>query len=158
LTILCAVRASAQEEVRVSPGTSFSGGASFGGPIGASVMAEILYGPGADVRDEGEGVRGRVGGLFQAHAGSGGGKLSLGVGGRARIHTDDFKGPVTVGLKVSAARTWREPVGTAERLTYIGPELDFSVMRVAVSVGTLWRIDGAAGKRVLFSWGVGIRP
>jgi len=157
LVILPAAMASAQQEVTISPGTSLSGGASFGGPLGASVMGEVLWGLGADVREDGERVRGRAGVLFQLHAGSGGGKLSVGLGGRARIDSDDLKGAVTAGLKVSVARTWGSPVGTAENLTYLGPELDLSVMRVALSLGALWRVDGSGGKGVLFSWGLGFR-
>jgi hypothetical protein len=95
--------------------------------------------------------------LFQLHAGSGGGKLSLGLGARARLDSDDLKGAVSAGLKVSVARTWGDPLGTAEGLTYLGPELDLSVLRAALSFGALWRVDGAGGKGVLFTWGLGFR-
>ena len=68
-----------------------------------------------------------------------------------------MNGAFTAGLKVSVARTWGDPLGTAEGLTYLGPELDLSVMRVALSLGALWRVDGTGGKGVLFTWGVGFR-
>jgi hypothetical protein len=157
LLALAAPPARPQEQVYVSPGVSFSPGAGFSGPIGASLMAELMYGLGADVKDDGEHVRGRVGGLLQLHGGSGGGKLGLGVGARARVKSNELSGVFSVGLLVSVAHTWADPVGTARGLTYLGPEIDLSVMHVGLSMGTLWRIDGNGGKSFLFSWGVGAR-
>lgn len=77
---------------------ALTGGAGFGGPLGAAVTGELVYGAGADVRDEGERVRGVAGLLVQVHAGSGGGKLSLGVGGRARIDSEDSAKHVSLSL------------------------------------------------------------
>jgi hypothetical protein len=136
---------------------ALAGGAGFGGPLGAAVTGELIYGLGADVRDEGERVSGVAGLLVQVHAGSGGGKLSLGVGGRARVHSEDFKGPLAAGLKLSLARTWGSPVGTQAGLTYLGPEVDLSAMHVSLTLGPLFRVAGAGGGAVLFSWGVGVR-
>lgn len=136
---------------------ALSGGAGYGGPLGAAAMGELLYGARADVRDEDERVRAWAGLLVQAHAGSGGGKLSLGVGGRARVDSEDFRGDVGAGLKLSLARTWGSPAGTASGLTYLGPELDLSAMRVGVSLGPLFRVGGDGGPAVLFSWGIGVR-
>ena len=136
---------------------ALAGGAGFGGPLGAAVTGELVYGPGADVRDDGERVRGVAGLLVQVHAGSGGGKVSLGVGGRARVDTEDFKGPLAAGLKLSLARTWGSPVGTRSGLTYLGPELDLSIKHVSLSLGPLFRVGGAGGGAVLFSWGLGVR-
>lgn len=148
--VLPAAIAGAQER-------ALAGGAGFGGPLGATVTGELVYGPGADVRDDGERVRGVAGLLVQVQAGSGGGKLSLGVGGRARIDSEDFKGPLAAGLKLSLARTWGSPVGTRPGLTYVGPELDLSAMHVSVTVGPLFRVAGAGGDAVLLSWGLGVR-
>ena len=95
--------------------------------------------------------------VLDAEAGSGGGKLSLGVGANARVQSDDFHGTVGVGLKASLARTWGSPVGTEPGLTYLGPELDLYVLRFGVALGVLWRVSGSGGSSALFTWGVGIR-
>jgi len=120
-------------------------------------MGELLYGLRADVREDAERVRGVAGLLVQVHAASGGAKLSLGVGGRARVDSEDFRGSLAAGLKLSLARTWGSPVGTRSGLTYLGPELDLSAMHVGLSLGPLVRVGGAVGPAVLFSWGVGVR-
>lgn len=152
LTLLAGVAAA--EERAVAGG----GGAGFGGPLGAAATGELIYGLRADVRDDGDRVRGVAGLLVQVAAGSGGGKLSLGVGGRGRVEAEDFKGSLGAGLKVSLARTWGSPVGTASGLTYLGPELDLSAMHVALTLGPLFRVGGgASGGAVLFSWGLGFR-
>ena len=52
LAILPVATTTAQEEIYVSPGTSWAGGASFGGPLGASVMGEMLMGLDADIRED----------------------------------------------------------------------------------------------------------
>lgn len=136
---------------------ALAGGAGFGGPLGAAVTGELVYGLKADGRDEGERVRGVAGLLVQVHAGSGGGKLSLGVGGRARVDSEDLQGALAAGLKLSLARTWGSPVGTQSGLTYLGSELDLSAMHVSLNLGPLFRVAGAGGGAVLFSWGVGVR-
>jgi hypothetical protein len=151
ILILPAGVAAAQER-------ALAGGAGFGGPLGAAVTGELIYGPRADVREDGERVRGRAGLLVQVQAGSGGGKLSLGVGGRARVESEDFKGTLAAGLKLSMARTWGSPVGTGSGLYYLGPELDLSAMHVALTLGPLFRVGGGgSGGAVLFSWGLGFR-
>ena len=93
--------------------------------------------------------------LVQAEAGSGGGKLSLGVGARAHVDEEDFRGTVGVGLRASLVRTWGSPIGAEPDLTYLGPELDLSVLRINLSLGVLWRVSGNTGSSALFSWGLG---
>lgn len=136
---------------------ALAGGVGYGGPLGAAVTGELLHGLRVDVSEEGERVRGRAGLLVQLHAGSGGGKLSVGVGGRAGVESDDFTGAVAAGLKLSLARTWGSPVGTRPGLTYLGPELDVSAMRVGLTLGPLFRVGGAGGPAVLFALGLGVR-
>lgn len=153
-----------ESEVTLDKGTQVAAGIGLGGPIGAAASLRILHGLGADVRDS----DGRVkvvcalpiphcaqGFLLQADAGSGGGKLSLGLGARARVDEEDFHGTVGVGLRASLVRTWGSPIGTEPGLTYLGPELELSVVRVNLSLGVLWRMSGHAGASALFSWGVG---
>ena len=154
----------AETEVTLDKGTHVAGGIGFSGPIGAAASLRILHGLAADVRDD----EGRVkavcavpiphcaqGFLVQADAGSGGGRLSLGIGARARVDEEDFHGTVGVGLKASLVRTWGSPIGTEPDLTYLGPELDLSVVRVNLSLGVLWRVSGHTGGSALFSWGLG---
>ena len=136
---------------------ALSGGAGYGGPLGAAVMGELLYGLKVDVPEDEERVKGRAGLLVQLHAGTGGGKLSLGVGARAGVDSDDFKGSVAAGLKLSLARTWGSSLGTPSGVTYLGPELDLSAMHVGLSLGPLFRVGGTGGGAVLFSWGLGVR-
>jgi hypothetical protein len=154
----------AETEITLDKDTQVAAGIGFGGPIGVAASLRILHGLGADVRQD----EGRVkavcalpiphcaqGFLLQADAGSGGGKLSLGVGARARVDEEDFHGTVGVGLRAALVRTWGSPVGTEPGLTYLGPELDLSVIRIGLTVGVLWRVSGTTGSSALFSWGLG---
>jgi hypothetical protein len=93
--------------------------------------------------------------LFGAAAGSGGGKLSFGVGTRARVQEEDFDGTVGVGLRAAFVRTWGNPIGTEPGLSYLGPELDLAILRANVTLGVLWRVSGTGGKSAIFSWGLG---
>jgi len=154
----------AETEITLDKGTQFAAGIGFGGPIGAAGSFRILRGLGADVREEDGRVKAMCalpiphcaqGFTFQADAGSGGGKLSLGVGARARVEEQDFRGTVGVGLRASLVRTWGSPIGTEPDLTYLGPELDLSVIRINLTLGVLWRVSGNAGSSALFSWGLG---
>jgi hypothetical protein len=154
----------AGEEITIDKGTQLGAGIGFGGPLGAAASFRLLHGLGADVREGPDRVEAicalpiphcAQGFLLQADAGTGGGKLSLGMGARARVDEEDFRGTVGVGLRLSLARTWGSPIGTEPGLTYLGPELDLSVLRVSLSLGVLWRVSGDAGASALFSWGVG---
>ena len=153
-----------ETEVTLDKGTRVAAGLGFGGPIGAAVSFRILHGLGADVREGGDRVEALCalpiphcaqGFLFQADAGSGGGKLSLGIGAQARVDEEDFHGTVGVGLRASVLRTWGSPIGTEPGLTYLGPELDLSVVRVNLSLGVLWRVSGHGGASAVFGWGIG---
>jgi hypothetical protein len=155
-----------ETEIVIDRKTQFTGGVAFGGPLGATASIGLLHGLGADVREDQERVKAvcalplphcAKGFLLEATAGSGGGKLSLGLGANARVESEDFRGTFGVGLKASLARTWGSPIGTEPGLTYLGPELDLVAWRVGVGLGVLWRLDGHAGKSVLFSWGLGVR-
>jgi hypothetical protein len=154
----------ADTEITLDKDTQVAAGLGFGGPIGAAGSIRVLHGLGADVREEDGRVKAVCalpiphcarGFLFQADAGSGGGKLSLGVGARARVEEPDFRGTVGVGLRASLVRTWGSPIGTEPNLTYLGPELDLSVLRVNLTLGVLWRLSGHTGSSALFSWGLG---
>jgi hypothetical protein len=154
----------AETEVTLDRATQVTAGIGFGGPIGAAASVRILHGLGADVRESDGRVKGvcavpiphcAQGFLLQADAGSGGGKLSLGVGARAHVDEPDFRGTVGVGLRASLVRTWGSPIGTEPGRTYLGPELDLSVVRVNLTLGVLWRVSGDAGSSALFAWGVG---
>jgi hypothetical protein len=156
--------AKARTEITIDKDTQVAVGIGFGGPIGAIGSFRVLHGLGADVRED----NGRVkavcaipiphcakGFLFQADAGSGGGKLSVGIGARAHVDEEDFRGTVGVSLRASLARTWGSPIGTEPNLTYLGPELDLSVLKFNVTLGVLWRISGHEGASAVFGWGVG---
>lgn len=157
-------RAQAKTEVTLDRKTQLGAGIGFSGPLGAVGSFRVLHGLGADVRDDGTRVKAvcaaplphcAQGFLLQLDAGSGGGKLSLGLGARARIDDDDFHGTAGVSFRVALARTWGNPVGTEPGLTYLGPELDLSVIRINLTLGVLFRVNGDAGAGTLFSWGVG---
>jgi hypothetical protein len=154
-----------ETEVTVDLTTHVAGGVGFSGPLGAAASVQFLHGLGADVREDGDRVKAMCavpipycaqGFLIQADAGSGGGKLSLGLGARARVEEEDFNGTVGVALRAAYVRTWGNPIGTEPGLSYLGPELDLSILRVNVTLGVLWRLSGTSGRSVLFSWGLGV--
>ena len=152
-----AARPVEETEVTVAGKPHASGGLLFGGPLGATATGELLYGIRANVREEDDRVHAFAGLALSAQAGTGGGKLGLGLAGRARIEMEDFHGSVGAGLKVSVARTWGSPVGTETGLTYLGPELDLDEMHVALGLGVLFRVGGSGGAGTLFSWSLGLR-
>ena len=156
--------ARAKTEVNLDRATQVTAGIGFSGPIGAGASLRLLHGLGADVRDDGTRVKAvcavpmphcAKGFLLQADAGSGGGKLSLGVGARAKIEDEGFRGTAGVALRLAVARTWGNPIGTDPNLTYVGPELDLSVIRIGITMGVLFRVSGDHGAGALFSWGLG---
>jgi hypothetical protein len=152
------------EEITIDRATQLDVGIGFNGPIGAAARFTLLTGLGADVREGSDNVkvvcaapisRCANGFLLQADAGSGGGKLSLGVAARARVNEDDFRGTVGTAARIALVRTWGSPIGTEPDLTYLGHELDFSIARGHLTLGVLFRISGHAGASVLFAWGLG---
>lgn len=154
----------AETEVTIDLATHVAGAVGFSGPLGAAAEVQLLHGLGADVREEGGRVKALCavpvehcagGFLFGAAVGSGGAKLSFGVGARARVQEEDFNGTVGVGLRAAFVRTWGYPIGTEPGLGYLGPELDLAVLRVNVNLGVLWRVSGAGGRSALFNWGLG---
>ena len=158
----------APTEITIDRKNQFAGGLGFGGPLGVQAMVGILHGLGADVEEREDHSRVKAvcavpiphcarGFLFEVGAGSGGGRASLGIGGRARVEDDGFHGVVGANLKLSVARTWGSPIGTDPNLTYLGPELGLSVMHVGVDLGVLWRVSGQGGSSAVFSWGLGLR-
>jgi hypothetical protein len=157
-------RAPAKTEITLDRRTRVGAGIGFSGPIGAAASLRVLHGLGADVRDGSTQVNAvcavpmphcAQGFLLQADAGSGGGKLSLGVGAWAKVNEESFRGTAGVALRLAAARTWGNPIGTEPGLTYLGPELDLSVLRINLTLGALFRISGDRGSSALFSWGLG---
>ena len=157
-------KAPAKTEINLDRHTQVTAGIGFSGPIGAGASLRLLHGLGADVKDDGTRVTAvcavpmphcAQGFLLQADAGSGGGKLSLGVGVRAHVQDEGFRGPAGVALRLAVARTWGNPVGTDPNLTYVGPELDLSVIRIGLTLGVLFRVSGDHGSNALFSWGLG---
>ena len=157
LAVVCGTAWADEADVTITPRTHFSVGAGYGGPLGPAGTVELLYGLGADVREDGERVNARFGPLLQLHAGAGGGKLSLGVGAAADLTTDDFHGPAGAALKLSLVRTWRSTLDDATERTYLGPELEFSVRHINVGLGVLTRLAGTGGHRVRFAWDLGVR-
>jgi hypothetical protein len=158
----CPAWAGAQErdgdsEVLVSPRTRLGAGAGYGSPLGAAATLELMYGLGADVREDSDRVKALAGVLFQVHAGTTGGKLSLGLGARAHVRSEDLHLPAGAGLKVSLARTWHSPQGDAGERTYLGPELELSAFHLNLGFGALFRVSGSGGGSVLFSWDLGAR-
>jgi hypothetical protein len=154
------------EEVTIDRKDQFEGGVGFGGPLGFGATIGLLHGLDADVEDEDGRVRAVCavpiphcagGFLLEADAGSGGGKLSIGLGARARVDEDGFHGAVAASMKASLVRTWGSPVGTETGLTYLGPELELSAFHLAASAGVLWRVAGRGGSSALFCWGFGFR-
>jgi hypothetical protein len=168
LPVLAQEGAPPESQVTIDRGSRLIAGLSYGGPLGATARVGLLRGLGAEVEEARDGERVRAvcavpiahcagGFLVEAEGGTGGGKLSLGIGGHARVDSDDFRGAFGIGLKASLVRTWGEPVGTEPGLTYLGPELDLTVKHLGASIGVLWRVAGSGGASAVFSWGLGFR-
>jgi hypothetical protein len=146
-----------RSEVTLSPRARVGVGAGYGSPLGAAGTLELMYGLGADVREDSDRVKALAGLLMQVHAGTTGGKLSLGAGARAHVRSEDFRGAATAAFKLSLARTWRSPLGEPGRRTYLGPEIELSVRHLNLGLGVLARLRGSTGSRVLVSWDLGAR-
>ena len=154
----------AETDISLELKTQVRAGVGFSGPLGAMGSVQILHGVGADVRDDGTRVKAvcavpmphcAQGFLLRADAGSGGGKLSLGLGGWAKVDTEGFKGTAGMALRLAVAHTWGDPIGQPAGLTYLGPEVDLSVLRINLTLGVLFRVGGSGGSSALFSWGLG---
>jgi hypothetical protein len=157
-------KAPARTEINLDRRTQVTAGLGFSGPIGAGASLRLLHGLAADVKDGSTRVKAvcavpmphcAQGFLLQVDAGSGGGKLSLGLGARAHVDDEGFRGTAAVALRMAFARTWGNPVGTNPGLSYLGPELDVSVLRIGLTLGVLFRVSGDNGPNALFSWGLG---
>jgi hypothetical protein len=155
---------SPETEITLDQGTQVALGMGFGGPIGGVLSFRVLHGLGARVQEGNDRVKAVCalpipycarGFLFQADAGSGGGRLSLGIGARAHVEEEGFHGTAGIGLRAALVRTWGRPVGTEPGLTYLGPELDLSVIRFNLTLGVLWRVSGSLGPSAVFGWGIG---
>ena len=156
--------APAETDITLGLRTQVRAGIGFSGPLGAMGSVQIIHGLSTDVREEGTRVKAvcgvpiphcAQGFLLRADAGSGGGRLSLGLGAWAKVDTDDFKGNAGVALRLAVAHTWGDPIGQPAGLTYLGPELDLSVLRINLTLGVLFRVRGDGGSSALFSWGLG---
>ena len=143
--------------ITIEPKTHVTFGIGYGGPLGGTASFELLRGLGADVKEDADRVKGIAGALLQLHAGTGGGKLSLGLGAHAHVRTEDFKGTAAAAFKLSLARTWHSSIDSGGDGTYLGPEVELSVMHVAVDLGVLFRLHGSGAPGTLFSWGLGVR-
>ena len=163
-TVVLDPKAPAKTEINLDRRSQVTAGVGVSGPIGAAASLRLLYGMGADVKDGSTSVKAvcaapiphcAQGFLLQVDGGSGGGKLSLGLGARAKVDDEGFRGTAGFALRVALARTWGHPIGTDPGLTYLGPELDLSVLRIGLTLGVLFRIDGDHGAGTLFSWGLG---
>ncbi|HET9314252.1 MAG TPA: hypothetical protein VFQ51_01635 [Vicinamibacteria bacterium] len=158
------IHAPAKTDVTLDRRTVVRAGVGLAGPIGVAASVQLLHGLGADVKDDGTRVNAvcalpiaqcAKGFLLRADAGTGGGKLSLGLGAWARVREDDFKGTAGAALRLTLARTWGDPVGQPTGNTYLGPELDLSVIRINLTLGVLFKLAGATGSSTAFSWGLG---
>lgn len=156
--------APARTNVTLDRKTRVAVGAGFSGPLGAIGSLQILHGLGTDVDDDGTRVKAvcavplphcAQGFLLRADAGSGGGRLSLGIGAWARVDEDDLEATAGVALRVALAHGWGNPIGQPPGLTWLGPELDLSVLRINLTLGVLFKVAGGSGSSAVFSWGLG---
>lgn len=100
-----------------------------------------------------------TGPFVQLGAGSGGARMSLGFGrlwadltDRGTFASSAYMG---IGVRATLLRTWSDPVGTAVGGTFLGPEMEFSVAKINISLGALRRLDGAHSGDWTFSWSLG---
>jgi hypothetical protein len=156
--------APAETDIQLGLRTQVRAGLGLSGPLGAMGSVQIIHGLGTDISDDGTRVKAvcgipmphcAQGFLLRADAGSGGGKLSLGLGAWAKVDTDDFRGTAGMALRLAVAHTWGDPIGQPAGLTYLGPEADLSLLRINLTLGVLFRVRGDGGSSALFSWGLG---
>jgi hypothetical protein len=156
--------APAETDITLEPRTQVRAGLGFSGPLGAMGSVQIFHGLGADIRDDRTRVKAvcaipmphcAQGFLLRADAGSGGGRLSVGLGAWAKVDADGFKGTAGMALRLAVAHTWGDPIGQPAGLTYLGPEVDLSLLRVNLTLGVLFKVGGDGGSSALFSWGLG---
>ncbi len=164
-TVAHELTAPARTDITLDRQTLVRAGIGFSGPLGGIASFQLLHGLGADIKDDGTRVEAvcavpmphcAQGFLLRADVGSGGGKLSLGLGALAKVKEEDFKGTVGAGLRLALAHTWGDPVGQPAGMTLLGPELDLSVVRVNLTLGVLFKVGGDGGSSALFSWGLGV--
>jgi hypothetical protein len=157
--------APAKTDITIDRQTLFRAGIGFSGPIGGTASLQLLHGLSADIADDGTRVEAvcaipmphcAQGYVLRADVGTGGGKVSLGLGALAKVHEEDFKGTVGAALRLALAHTWGDPIGQPAGLTFVGPELDLSVKRIDLTVGVLFRVGGDGGSSAVFSWGLGV--
>jgi len=154
----------AETDITLGLRTQVRAGLGFSGPLGLMGSVQILHGLDADIRDRDTRVKAVCaipmphcarGFLLRADAGSGGGRLSLGLGAWAKVDADGFKGTAGTALRVAVAHTWGNPIGQPAGLTYLGPEVDLSLLRINLTLGVLFKVGGDGGSSALFSWGLG---
>jgi len=157
--------APAKTDITLDLRTQVRAGLGFSGPLGGMGSVQILHGVGADIKDDGTRVKAvcaipiphcAQGFLLRADAGSGGGKLSVGLGASAKVDAEGFKGTAGMALRLAVAHTWGDPIGQPAGLTFLGPELDLSVARINLTLGVLFKVRGNGGSSALFSWGLGV--
>jgi hypothetical protein len=153
-----------RSDITIDRRTGFSASVGYGGPLGASATVTLLRGLGADVREGSERVKAVCaaptrycanGFLLETAAGVHGGRLSLGLGARARVEDEEFHGTVGVGLKLSLVRDWNSAAGNDTDRTWLGPEFDVVVKRFGVGCGVLWPVSGPFSAAPRFSWTIG---
>jgi hypothetical protein len=138
---VCAARSAAAE---IEPAFN----AEVGGPqkLSANLGIRIAAGS-AGARGYGRGF------VLQAQPGLGGG--SLNVGWMPLSFAAHGTQAIGGGLKARLLRTWGSPWGADADRTYAGVEAA-AVIGVKASVGVLWRIGSAPGRRTVVSWGLGV--
>ena len=156
LTPLIATADASADSVTASPTSSWTTRGSIGARythpqrVAASFTAMRLHDP-----DSGDIP---AGWFVQVEPGTGGGKLSAGWCLFGATDAEPVTVPlVAVGLKGSVLYTWGSPLGAPSGETFIGPEFDFSLLLVKVSVGYLWPV-GSSGQNLagVVTWGVGM--
>ena len=157
--------APAETDITLELRTQVRAGIGFSGPLGAIGSVQLVHGLGADIKDDGTRVKAVCaipmphcarGFLLRADAGSGGGRLSMGLGAWAKVDTEGFKGTAGMAVRLAVAHTWGDPIGQPAGLTYLGPEVDLSVLRINLTLGVLFKVAGNGGASPLFSWGLGL--
>jgi len=153
-----------ETEITVDKATQVAVGIGFGGPIGAAASLRVLHGLGADVREGNDRVKAVCSRSRTAPRGfssrptparEAGSSAWGSAPGRAWTRRISAAPWVGVSLRASLVRTWGSPIGTEPNLTYLGPELDLSILRFNLTLGVLWRLSGHTGASAVFGWGIG---
>jgi hypothetical protein len=125
-------------------------GAKVGGPLGVAATGGFAFAPDAAPL------------LVEVEAGSGGGKIGVGVIGLFTSGSSGGNEPWlglfhTLTLRAVAVRTWGSPIGVEAGRTLVGGEVEYALLYfLTLHGGVLYPVDGTSERQPVATFGVGV--